>query len=113
MLRPSQNHPGYWAFLLHRLSGIALALFLPAHFLVLGLALDGGPELDAFLVWTRSPAVLIAEGLLAALLCLHLAGGLRLLALELLPWSEHHKQLISASFGAALFTLLLFLLLAE
>ena len=27
---PHRNHPGYWAFLGHRLSGLALALFLGA-----------------------------------------------------------------------------------
>ena len=33
-----RNHPGFWAFALHRVSGLALVLFLPFHFLVLGLA---------------------------------------------------------------------------
>jgi len=37
----TRNHPAYWAFLVHRISGLALALFLPAHFLALGTALEG------------------------------------------------------------------------
>ena len=40
MIRPHRNHAGYGAFVAHRVSGVLLALFLPAHFLVLGLALS-------------------------------------------------------------------------
>ena len=29
----ARNHPAWWAFLVHRISGLALALFLPLHFL--------------------------------------------------------------------------------
>ena len=35
----SRREPGYRAFIAHRLSGLALAIFLPLHFLALGLAL--------------------------------------------------------------------------
>ncbi len=110
MLRPSRQHAGYWAFLLHRLSGLALAVFLPAHFLVLGLALERQAALDQFLHWTELAPVKLAETLLVCLLTLHLAGGLRLLALEFLPWTERHKALITAAFGVSLFGGLLFLL---
>lgn len=81
--------------LLHRLSGIALALFLPAHFYVLSRAL----ELDAFLAWTEQPLVKFAEWGLVVLLALHLAGGLRVLALEFLPWRDWHKALAAAAAG--------------
>jgi fumarate reductase subunit D len=83
--------------LLHRLSGIALALFLPVHFYVLSRAL----ELDEFLVWTEQPLVKFAEWGLVVLLALHLAGGLRVLALEFLPWRDWHKALAAAAAGFA------------
>ncbi|MDE2636302.1 MAG: succinate dehydrogenase, partial [Chloroflexota bacterium] len=41
-----RGHPLWIAWLVHRLSGLALALFLPAHFLVLGLALNDPAALD-------------------------------------------------------------------
>lgn len=84
--------------LAHRLSGIALALFLPAHFYVLSRAL----ELDAFLAWTEQPLVKFAEWGLVTLLALHLAGGLRVLALEFLPWRDWQKGLAAAAAGFAL-----------
>ena len=110
MMRPHRNHPGYWAFLAHRLSGLGLALFLPLHFLTLGLALRGENALDRFLTWSNQPLVKLAETLLVMLLTVHLAGGLRLLLLELSPWHPHQTALISLGFGAAALSGLLFLL---
>ena len=86
-----------WLAHAHRLSGIALALFLPAHFWVLGRAL----ELDAFLAWTEQPLVKVGEWGLVLLLALHLAGGLRVLLLEFLPWRDWHKGLAAAAAGFA------------
>ncbi len=105
-----RNHPAYWAFLLHRLSGLALALFLPVHLYVLGLAIDGEARLDAFLAWSATPAVKLAEAGLVLLLAAHLTGGLRLLALEFLPWRESQKTLIALATAAAVSAALLFLL---
>ncbi|MCL4801543.1 MAG: succinate dehydrogenase [Burkholderiales bacterium] len=97
----ARNHPAYWAFLVHRLSGIALALFLPAHFLVLGQALRGEAALDGALRWTEVPLVKAAEVALVLLLAAHLAGGLRILALELLAWRGWQKSLAALAAGAA------------
>jgi fumarate reductase subunit D len=80
------------AAMAHRVSGLALAVFLPVHFLVLGLAIEGEARLDGFLRWTDNPAVKFAEMGLVALLSVHLLGGLRLLVLENLPWGDWQKS---------------------
>lgn len=98
----SRGHPGFWAAALHRVSGIALALFLPVHFWALGHALEGAASLDALLAWTQMPLVKFAEWGIVLLLALHLAGGLRVLALEFLPWRDWHKGLAAAAAGIAL-----------
>jgi fumarate reductase subunit D len=82
-----------WVAHVHRVSGIALALFLPAHFWVLG----KGLEMDGFLRWTEQPAVKAAEWGLVVLLAAHLGGGLRVLALEFLPWRDWQKTLAAAA----------------
>jgi fumarate reductase subunit D len=79
----------YWVAIVHRVSGVALALFLPWHFWVLGRAL----ELDAFLKWSEQPLVKAGEWALVVLLGAHLGGGLRVLALEFLPWTDWQKAL--------------------
>ena len=81
------------AALIHRLSGLALAIFLPLHFLVLALALHRAAQLDAFLRWTEQPLVKLAEALLVFLLTVHLLGGLRVLVIENFDWRDGQKQL--------------------
>jgi fumarate reductase subunit D len=98
----TRNHPAYWAFLVHRISGIALAVYLPLHFWALGLALEGAAKLDTFLAWTEQPLVKFAEWGLVLLLAAHLAGGLRILALEFLPWRDWQKSLAALAAAAAL-----------
>ncbi len=91
------------AALVHRLSGVALAAFLPFHFLALGLALDGEARLDGFLRWTERPLVKLAESGLIFLLVVHFSGGLRLLWLENFAWRDDQKGLavIAAMVAAA------------
>lgn len=86
-----------WAAIVHRVSGIALALFLPLHFWALGNAL----HLDSFLAWTEQPLVKLGEWAIVLALALHLGGGLRVLALEFLPWREWQKSLAAAAAALA------------
>jgi len=106
----ARSHPAYWAFAVHRLSGVLLALFLPLHFWALGQALHGEAGLDAFLRWSDQPLVKFAETALVLLLAAHMTGGLRLLALEFLAWRNWQKGLLAAAGGATLAVGLLFLL---
>ena len=84
------------AALVHRVSGVLLACFLPLHFLVLGLAIDREAQLDGFLRWTEQPLVKLAEAGLVGLLVLHLLGGLRLLATDTGRLIGDQKSLASA-----------------
>ena len=88
--------------MLHRLSGVALALFLPVHFYRPG----PGPQRTKRL-WTghsvgpkvqRSKS---AEFGLVFLLAVHFFGGLRLMAMEWLPWSDNQKTYAAAAAGVA------------
>ncbi len=103
-----RQHPHYWAFMAHRLSGLLLALFLPAHFYVLALAIQGERRLDGFLRWTEAPAVKLGEIILVGLLALHMMGGLRLLALEFLGLGETAKTAIAIASSSAAAIALLF-----
>ncbi len=98
----ARNHPAYWAFIVHRASGLLLALFLPFHFWALGQALQGAPALDSFLHWTQQPLVKFAEIGLVLLLAAHMTGGVRLLMLEFLPWRDWQKSLLAVAAGASL-----------
>jgi fumarate reductase subunit D len=80
----ARSHSAYWAFVVHRASGVLLALFLPL--------------------------VKFAETALVLLLAAHMTGGLRLLAMEFLPWREGHKSLLAVAAGFAVAAGLAFLL---
>jgi fumarate reductase subunit D len=90
------------AFLVQRLSGVLLAAFLPVHFYALSQALAGEAQFDRFLAWTDDPLVKVAEWTVVVLLAAHLGGGLRVLALEFLPWRDWQKSLAA---GAAALSL--------
>jgi succinate dehydrogenase cytochrome b556 subunit len=96
--------------LVHRLSGIALALFLPLHFWALGQALQGEAGLESFLRWTDQPLVKASEWAIVLLLAIHLTGGVRILMIEFLPWRDWQKTLAAVVTAAALAIGLLFAL---
>jgi fumarate reductase subunit D len=111
-VKAHRKQPLYLAFLLHRVSGLGLAMFLPFHFYVLALSLQGNEKLDGFLHWSRLPLVKFAESDMVFLLAIHLFGGLRLLALENLPWSNAQKNYAAVAVASAFFIALGFLLRA-
>jgi fumarate reductase subunit D len=104
-----RTSPLWLAALIHRLSGLALAIFLPFHFLALGLAISGEARLDSFLRWADQPGVKLSEGLLLGLLAVHMLGGLRLLALENLAWREGQTWFALLAIAAAMIVVFVFL----
>jgi len=113
MIRPHRNHPLWFAFIVHRLSGVCLALFLPLHFYVLGLALNDATALDGFLRWSDQPLLKWVESGLVFFLAVHLFGGLRVLALEFLPWSPRQKMFAALATASSVLLACVFLLRAN
>ena len=109
--RAGAAHRGRAAALVHRVSGLALAVFLPLHFLSLGLALET-ERFAGFIAWTEQPLVKASEALLVAALGVHLAGGLRLLAVEFLGVTRWQAAWIAAAFAVGAGCGLLFLMQA-
>src|ERR1051326_1473528 len=101
MIRAAHKQPGFVAALLHRFSGIALAVFLPFHFLALALALQSANALDGFLRITAEPLVEVSEAALVAALGLHMALGIRILAIEFLGFHERTFPAVSLCVGSA------------
>jgi fumarate reductase subunit D len=100
MMRASHRQRGFVAAMLHRLSGIALAIFLPLHFLALASALNGAGALDDFLALTRQPIVAFLEWGIVVALATHLTLGLRVLAVEFLDFHETTLAALAACIAA-------------
>jgi len=102
MMRASHTQRGYVAAMLHRLSGIALAIFLPLHFLALATALNGAKALDAFLAVTHQPVVAFLEFAIVVALAIHLTLGLRVLAIEFFDYREKTLAVLTACAAAVI-----------
>lgn len=96
--------------IVHRISGVLLACFLPLHFLALGLALEGEAKLEGFLRWTDDPLFKFAETGLVFLLAVHLLGGIRIMLIENLPWDPDQKRMATIAMLISLALAALFLL---
>jgi fumarate reductase subunit D len=110
MIKASHTQPGFVAALIHRLAGLALAVFLPLHFWTLSAALNGADFLDKFIRVTDAPLIKLAEGGIVVALALHLALGLRVLAIEFLPGRERTRVAVSACLAVGFAVGLAFLL---
>ena len=106
-------HPLWYAFLLHRLSGLALALFLPVHFWVLSQAVADPVAFQVMIGWSNDPMVKLVEWILVFLLSVHFFGGLRLLVLELTPWQPWQKGWAAAAAALGFGVSTLFFLSAQ
>ena len=112
MMRASHRQPGFAAALVHRLSGIALAVFLPLHFLALATALDGAAALDSFLAVTGTPLAKASECALVVALAIHMTLGLRILAIEFFAIRERTVAVLTACAAAVFAVGLAFVLSA-
>ncbi len=110
--KPHRKNILWIAFLIHRISGVALSLFLPIHFYVLSQALNFPDVLEGFIKWTDLLIVKFFEFGLVFLLTLHFFGGIRLLAVEFLPWSSKQKTMVAFVLASSIFVSTAFFLSA-
>jgi len=75
-------NPGTVAWLLHRVTGVALALYLIPHFVSIHAASGGRQALDAELASFRTPLFAMAEWLLIGAVAFHAFNGLRIIAVD-------------------------------
>jgi len=97
---------GFISFLLRRVTGIALVLYLFTHMWVIGSALQGSQVFDARLAAVQTPFFKFAEVALLAALFYHAFDGLRLLLVNWFKITDYRRSLFYAAFGlAAIMTL--------
>ena len=90
--------PGWIAFILGRITGVILVLYLLAHFVVLGQLVGGAEGWDGLLALFGSRPFLVGDVLLIAAVVFHGLNGLRVIALTLGVGTRHG----TAMFGAVL-----------
>jgi succinate dehydrogenase / fumarate reductase cytochrome b subunit len=91
-LWPARYAVGAWAFTLHRIAGVAIAVYGLAHLIVISLANWGG-SFEALMRLFESPPFLLAELLLVAAILFHALNGFRIILFDLGIGIERQKGL--------------------
>jgi succinate dehydrogenase / fumarate reductase cytochrome b subunit len=92
---------GFISWLLRRISGIALVLYLFIHIWVIGSANSGPEVFDARLNAVQTPIYKLFEIALLAAVVYHAFDGIRLLIVHYFNVTEYRKSLFYAVFAVA------------
>lgn len=81
---PAKYKVGMWAFVLHRISGLLIALYLMAHLVVISTAaVIGHATFDDLMETLHKPWVIVLELVLIGAVLYHLLNGVRLLLFDI------------------------------
>ncbi|MFC1888371.1 succinate dehydrogenase, cytochrome b556 subunit [Thermodesulfobacteriota bacterium] len=86
-------HTGGIAWLLHRLSGIALAFYLVLHIWVIHSLSLGSERFDQTMDFLGSPVFKLLEIGLLGTIVYHALNGIRVLIIDFGNGAQYHKQL--------------------
>ena len=90
---PRSRHPGYWAFILNRVTALGLTLYLAMHLVMLGKLAQGAEAYDSFVKLAKTPVVMVGEILVIMAGLIHGMNGLRI-ALTSFGIGVRHQKLI-------------------
>ncbi len=86
--RLAQGRPmgiGAYMFVMHRLTGVALTVYLYVHLITLGSILQGPDRFDQAMALMSRPGVRLMELVLIWVVLFHTLNGVRLLVLAIAP----------------------------
>jgi len=75
---PRNKSLGSWAFILNRITGLGLTLYLFLHLIMLGQLAKGPEAYDGFIALVRNPIFLAGELLVIAAALIHGLNGIRI-----------------------------------
>jgi len=97
-LWPTKIRTGFWAWLLHRISGLAVVFYLLMHIVVISTVLWGTGSFDATMQTLKQPIFAAGELLLVVAILYHGLNGLRIILLDLGVGIRHQKILFWGAF---------------
>jgi succinate dehydrogenase / fumarate reductase cytochrome b subunit len=87
-----RGREGYWAWMLHRVSGLAVLAFLALHIVDIWLMTLGPEWFDAAVGLYRHPLFRVGEVFVFAGVLYHALNGLRIIALDLSGWAFDRQR---------------------
>ena len=96
---------GSWAWILHRITGIALIGYLFLHIFSLSPLSQGREAFNTFIAHYTTPFFMVLEWLLFAVVLFHSFNGIRIVLVDWADGARYHKSLyrVSIVFGVILF----------
>jgi len=88
-----QLNTGSVAWALHRITGVALAVYLLPHFISINSARGGREAFDAELGWYTGPLIAASEFVLVLAVAFHMFNGIRIIAVDFFDLSHTEKVL--------------------
>ncbi|MBX7041297.1 MAG: succinate dehydrogenase, cytochrome b556 subunit [Ignavibacteria bacterium] len=88
---------GSWAWILHRITGIALIAYLFLHIYSLSPLTQGEAAFNAKMATFASPLFMVIEWLLFAFVLFHSLNGIRIVIVDWADGAKYHKQLYRLS----------------
>ncbi|HYG50565.1 MAG TPA: succinate dehydrogenase, cytochrome b556 subunit [Flavobacteriales bacterium] len=86
-----KRHQGSWAWMLHRVSGVALTVYLFVHILALRGLTQGAQAFNDEMALFTQPVFKFAEWALFAFVIFHSMNGIRIATVDLGNGSRYHK----------------------
>ena len=105
---PRNRNLGSWAFILNRITGLGLTLYLFLHLIMLGQLAKGPQAYDGFIALVKNPLFLTGELLVVAAALIHGLNGIRIGLTSFGIWAKYQKQLFVILMSIALITTAIF-----
>src|SRR5579872_2733352 len=107
-----KKYSGSWAYLLHRITGIGLTVYLFVHIWALSSLTKGHAAFTEEMKTFTTMPFKVLEWLLGALVMFHAFNGIRIAVVDLGNGARYQKKLLAAVYvvGVALVLLMFFLI---
>jgi succinate dehydrogenase / fumarate reductase cytochrome b subunit len=105
---PRNKSLGTWAFILNRITGLGLTLYLFLHLIMLGQLAKGPEAYDGFIALMRNPIFLVGELLVVAAALIHGLNGIRIGLTSFGIAGSKQKQLFIGLMAVAMIAIVYF-----
>ena len=96
-----RRHSGSWAWIFHRISGIALTVYLFVHIYALSTLSKGRAEFSTEMEMFRKPIFMVLEFLLFLPVIYHSLNGFRIVLVDLGKGARNQKSLLRTVYAIA------------
>jgi succinate dehydrogenase / fumarate reductase cytochrome b subunit len=90
-----KKHTGSWAWILHRITGLGLTVYILVHIIALMSLTKGPTAFNEEMEFFRTPVFLFFEWFLGILVMFHALNGIRIAMVDLGNGARYHKKILA------------------